>query len=369
MPPNPDLTTKYEEERMRAHEQSQIVHLQGQIDELRRLVKDQTNKYNWAMEQTRKTEAAVAQIQGLFERHTEEVNQVVEISRRDIIALRKEISGAMIKIEEYVKPIREMQAQIHQLGEARKQDREQIFARLGQTDGFEQKLLDLQAQIRESEERHRQLATQIDRLRDADAVAVQEARKVGDELQIEKQSLRRQIVETQQMITDASSGFEDLDARITRLDEIRQRIDLFAEALPGQIAEQGAKVVEMASELKRVERIATERFMMNQERLEDVRRQADERLIGLQETDERHLRQLTSWLERVDSWVRELEQRVNRSAHRLESAQQIHIARIIELERREMRALNALAAAFHEQAEATRTQQIEARGPDADGAR
>ena len=33
--------SKYDEERIRAAEQSQVVYLQGQIDELRRLLKDQ----------------------------------------------------------------------------------------------------------------------------------------------------------------------------------------------------------------------------------------------------------------------------------------------------------------------------------------
>ena len=123
---NPDLTAKYEEERLRAHEQSQIVYLQGQIDELRRLLKDQTNKYNWAMEQVRKTEAAVAQVQSLFERHANEVAQAGEAVRRDVVGLRKEVAGALVKIDESVRPIRDMQAQIQQVAEARKQDRDYV---------------------------------------------------------------------------------------------------------------------------------------------------------------------------------------------------------------------------------------------------
>jgi hypothetical protein len=85
---NPDQTARYEEERLRAQEQSQLVYLQGQIDELRRLLKDQTNKYQWAMEQVRKNEGAIAQIQSLFDRHTGDVAQANEIVRRDVIALR-----------------------------------------------------------------------------------------------------------------------------------------------------------------------------------------------------------------------------------------------------------------------------------------
>ena len=103
----PNVTSKYEEERLRAAEQSQIVYLQGQIDELRRLIKDQTNKYNWAMEQVRKTEAAVTQVQSLVERHAGEVLQSGEAVRRDVVALRKEVAGALVKIDATDLPVPE----------------------------------------------------------------------------------------------------------------------------------------------------------------------------------------------------------------------------------------------------------------------
>jgi len=359
---NPDLTAKYEEERLRAQEQSQIVYLQGQIDELRRLLKEQTNKYNWAMEQVRRNEATVAQVQSLFERHTEEVLQQNEVVRRDVVALRKEVAGVLVRVEEGVKPIREMQAQIQQVAEARKADRDFVAGWFGRTEQLEQQILALQAQIKEVDERQRQFNLQFDRLREADAVAVQEARRVGDELQIEKQSLRRQAVEAQQLVADVRGQIDGLASRITRLDDIRGQIDLFAETLPRQLTEVAAKLPDITAEIKRVERVSTERFLMNQERLEDLRQQADEKISTLQETDDQHLRQLTSWLERIDGWLRELEQRLTRSTARLETVQQGHIGRIVELERRELTTLAGLLAAFKEQTERVRAAHLELNG-------
>lgn len=361
MKPNPELTAKYEEERLRAHDQSQIVYLQGQLDELRRLIKDQTNKYNWAVEQVRKTEAAVGQIQGLFDKHTEEVRQLVEISRRDIVSLRKEISGALVKVEDGLRPLREMQAQIHQLAEARKQDREVVAPIFGRIDEVEQKYIAVIAQVRETDERHRQLTTQLERLREADGVVAQEARRVGEELQIEKQSLRRQAIEAQQLVTDFRSLIDDHEARIVRLDQIRQHIDALAEVLPGQITAISDRLPDIITDIKRVERVASERFLMNQDRLEELRHQADERLSSLQDTDEQHLRQLTTWLERIDGWVRELEQRITRNAARLEVAQQTHAAHITELEQRELRVLESLTEAFRVQSAQTKQEQVETR--------
>jgi chromosome segregation ATPase len=364
---NPDLTAKYEEQRLRAHEQSQIVYLQGQIDELRRLLKDQTNKYNWAMEQVRKTDAAVAQVQGIVEQHGEQVTQANEAVRRDVLALRKEVAGALVKIDEGVRPIRDLQSQIQQVAEARKQDRDYVASWLGRIEQLEQQLTAIQSQVKETDDRQRQILLQLDRLREADTVAVQEARRISDELQIEKQSLRRQAVEAQQLVMDVRAVLDDHAARIARLDEIRQQIDLFTDTLPRQITDLAGKLPDMTAEIKRVERISTERFLMNQERLEEVRQQADEKIGGLQEADEQYLRQLTAWLERVDGYLRELEQRLTRSTTRLENTQQSHIGRIAELERRELGTLDALLAAFREVTERTKAAQIELRGSEGKG--
>lgn len=344
-----NVTVKYEEERLRSQEQSQIIYLQGQIDELRRLIKDQTNKYNWAMEQVRKTEGAVAQIQGLFERHTNQMTQSSEGMRREIATLRKEISGGLLRIDEGIRPIREMQAQIHQLADARKQDREQVLPWFARVEEVEQRYQSAQAYVKEFEDRHRQLLTQIERLREVDVVTAQDIRKLGEELQVEKQSLRRQAVEAQQLVADVHQQIDDHSARIERIDEIRARIELFSTQLPEQIQSVAAQLPDISTEIKRVERVSTERFLMNQERLEDLRHQSDEKVGELHDVDEQHLRQLTAWLDRIDGWCREIEQRVGRSFSRLDEVQQRHTARLAELRSRELRTFTGLTAAFNEQ--------------------
>lgn len=360
-----NITSKYDEERSRIHEQSQLVYLQGQIDELRRLIKDQTSKYNWVTEQTRKTESSVVQIQGMLERHREEVAQTVERSRRDIIDLRKEIANALVKIDEGVKPLREMQAQIQQLAEARKQDREQISPWFARIEELEHKIPVLQNQIKEVEERVRQFTMQLERLREADSAAIQEARRVGEEIQVEKQEFRRQMVETQQLVTSSEEATRELDARIQRVEELHDNLQLFAEVLPSQIAELGERIGESGTEIKRVELAATDWFMMNQERLEELRQQSNERISELQDVDEQHLTQLTSWLERVDSWVRELEQRLSHGVNQLEQAQQSYQGRLVELERRELQTLHSIIESFKSQLATLEADRVRTRADNA----
>ncbi|MEF3274533.1 MAG: hypothetical protein K6356_09060 [Chloroflexus sp.] len=359
---NQDLTARYEEERLRAQEQSQLVYLQGQIDELRRLLKDQTNKYQWAMEQVRKNEGAIAQIQSLFERHTNEVSQANEIVRRDVVTLRREVAAALVKVEEGVRPLRDLQAQIQQVADARKQDRDFLAGWLARIEQIERQIAALSSQIKEIDERQRQFALQLERLREADAAVMQEVRRLGDDLQVEKHQMRRMAVEAQQFAADLKPAIDELSSRISRLDEIRQQIDLFAELLPPQIKALEGKIPEITAELKRIERISTERFLMNQERLEELRQMADERMSALQETDEQYLRQLTAWLERVDGWLRELEQRLSRTTDRIELEQKAQLLRILELERREADTLTAQLNALRQRLEQVRAAQIELGG-------
>lgn len=359
----PNVTSKYEEERLRTQEQSQIVYLQGQLDDLRRQIKEQTNKYNWAMEQMRKVEGTVSQIEGLYDRYRQEVSQALDSYRRDIAMLRKEVAGALIKIEEGTRPLREMQTQIHQLGEARKQDRDMVAGWLVRIEELEQRTQAWQARIKESEERDRALASQIEGFYGIGDQLRAELRKFNEELQIEKQSLRRQAVEAQQLVADVHPVLDEFRSRISRLDEIRQHIDLLTHDLPERIDTLDAKLVEQASEIKRVERVSTERFLMNQERVEEVRQQQEERVISLQETDEQHLRQLTAWLERIDGWLRDLDQRQARMTTRFENLLQDQQVILTEIDQRDVQLLGTLVSTLNDQLERFKAAQVE-RGID-----
>jgi chromosome segregation ATPase len=349
--PPSNITSKYEEERIRAADQSQFVHLQSQIDELRRLLKDQTNRYQLITEQTRKTESALAQMQGLIDDHREEITLTVERTRRDIAELRRDMAAARMQVDEVTSPIREMIAQIQQLADARKQDREYVSTFLVRIDALEQTHQGLHNQIKAMEDNYRQLALQLDRLRDADTIALQDIRRLSEEAQVERQQVRRQIMDTAQLFEGKDEEVKALTHRLDRLDDLQQRFDLTVATFTEQITSLNSEVAVYDREIKRVEQIANDWFMLNQERLEELRQQSNEKLDELRDIDQNHLQQLTAWLERLDSLLRELEQRQGRSVHRIEQDLQQHILRIRALEQRKLTYVKALAEVFSRQAE------------------
>lgn len=361
MPQKNEIAAKYEEEKLRVQEQSQLIYLQNQIDELRRIIKEQNNKYSWAMEQVRRVEAQNSQLQGVIDRQAQEQQVVMEAYKRELSTLRRDIANALVKAEESVKPVREIQAAIHQLNESRRADREQIAPLFGRIDELEQGERETVAHVRETEDRYRQLLPQIEQLRLADHDVLEETRRLGDEIKAEKQALRRQAVEAQQMVSDARNSLHEPVARLSHLEDLHKNLDVLVRTLPAMIENVGEQLPGMKDDIRRIEIISTERFMLTQERLEELRHQNEERLVDLRDTDEQHLRHLTSWLERIDAWCREQEGRVGRVGNRMDLMFQRHENRLADLETQEVKLLEHITGAWTALLEGRRALDMERR--------
>jgi len=361
MPQKNEIAAKYEEDKLRVQEQSQLIYLQNQIDELRRIIKEQNNKYSWAMEQVRRVEAQNAQLQGVIDRQAQEQQVVMESYKRELSTLRRDIANALVKAEESVKPIREIQASIHQLNESRRADREHAAPLFGRLDELEHAEREMMAHIREADDRYRQLLPQLEQLRLADDDVLEDIRRLGDEIKAEKQALRRQAVEAQQMVSDARNSMQEPVARLAHLEELHKNLEVMVRSLPPAIESVGEQLPGMKEDLRRIEIISTERFMLTQERLEELRHQNEERLVDLRDTDEQHLRHLTSWLERIDAWCREQEGRVSRVGNRIDVLFQRHENRLSDLETQEVKLLEQITGAWTTLLEGRRALDIERR--------
>jgi chromosome segregation ATPase len=313
------------------------------------------------MEQVRRVEAQNAQLQGVIDRQAQEQQVVMESYKRELSTLRRDIANALVKSEEAVKPVREIQASIHQLNESRRTDREHVAPLFGRIDELEHAEREMVAHIREGDDRYRQLLPQIEQLRLADHDVLEDIRRLGDEIKAEKQALRRQAVEAQQMVSDARNSMHEPVARLTHLEELHKHLDTMVRALPGAIESVAGQLPGIKDDLRRIEIISTERFMLTQERLEELRHQNEERLVDLRDTDEQHLRHLTSWLERIDAWCREQEGRVGRVGNRLDLLFQRHENRLADLETQEAKLLEHITGAWTGLLESRRALDVERR--------
>ncbi len=341
-----NISAKYEEERNRSSNQSQISHLQGQIDELRRLLRDQGQKYQLAIEQVRKNDQANADMETQFSRQSQELSQTIDGFRRDIGSLRKEFASTLVKVEDGIQPIRDMQAQIQELGIARKDDRVSVATLINRLAETEQKIGALYALVREADERYRSVVARLETFQSAEDTRRAELRKILEEVQIEKQQLRRQAVENQQLVADSKYILSEQQSRLVRLDDFRSQIDKVTTEIPEQVKNLDSKITTIGQETKQVERIAAEHYLANQQRIEEIRLQQEEKLTSLQDAEDRQFRQITTWIERIDTYVRDLEQRLTRTHTRLENLQHDHDNHFNDIETREMELLSASVKAM-----------------------
>lgn len=337
-----NVSARYEEERTRANTQSQLTHLQNQIDELRRQMRDQTQKYQLTMEQVRKIEHEGNEVESQLARQNTELQQTLEGFRRDMSTLRKEFASTLIKVEESIQPIRDMQSQIQELANARKEDRVSVASLINRLGETEQKIGAVLALVRESDERHRTIVSRLDTFQSAEDTRRAELRKILEEVQIEKQQLRRQAVENQQLVADSKYILSEQQSRLLRLDDFRTQIDKVVNEIPEQLVVLSNRIAELMQESKQVERLASERFLANQQRIEEIRLQQDEKITGLQDIEDRHIRQITTWIERIDTYVRELEQRITRTHNRLENFQHDHSTQFSDMHARDSELLTIL---------------------------
>lgn len=360
-----NISAKYEEERNRTSNQSQMSHLQSQIDELRRLLRDQSQKYQLAIEQVRKNDQANADMETQLSRQSQELSQTIESFRRDIGSLRKEFASTLVKVEDGIQPIRDMQAQIQELGTARKDDRVSVATLINRLAELEQKNAAVYALVREADERYRSVLARLDTFQSAEDTRRAELRKILEEIQIEKQQLRRQAAENQQLAADSKYILSEQQSRLIRLDDFRSQIDKATTEIPEQVKTLDSRITLIGQEAKQIERLAAERYLANQQRIEEIRMQQEEKITSLLDTEERQFRQITSWIERIDTTVRDLEQRLTRTYNRLENLQHDHASHFTDIETREMELLSASIKSMQTMIERIKAERLTQ--PPADG--
>src|SRR5439155_17841042 len=141
---------------------------------------------------------------------------------------------------------------------------------------------ELQAQLREihsalsivGDSQH-QLRDLIQELDSAIGEVRNEALHVAELQRMEEQRLRRQGVELQELFEALKQQFAEVAARSQRVDDVRRQLIERIEAVEEQISmvHKGEETTD--NDLDRVEKLATEQYLVQQERLETIRVQIE----------------------------------------------------------------------------------------------
>lgn len=318
----PDMLKVSKEEDQRKRDEAKLYGMQQQIDELRRQMKENLARQQWFEELYRQSEGKVTQVLMAQDRMSQDVSQ--HLSAREIGEgrMKAQMTELAAKIDLPEKLIRELRAQIQEVNNAIRADRD--------GDQGDRRLIeDLQRQIREINsavaligDGQRQMRDIIHELDSAIGEVRQEALHVAEMQRMEEQRLRRQGVELQQMFEALRQQFTDVSAKSQRVDDVRRQLVERIEAVEEILSTLRKEDESTDQDLERIEKTETDHYLLHQQRLETIRMQLDEQLAEMRQMNDQRMDRYTSRFQVVDERLRAMEQALSEIPSRFEALEQ-----------------------------------------------
>lgn len=285
-----DMLKSSRDEDQRKRDEAQFYSIQQQLDDLRRQLKENLARQQWFEELYKQGESRIAQVQQAQDRLTQDIAQALHARQINEGRTKALVSDLAQKIEAPDKQLREIKSQIHELSESRKSDRDADVVSQRQIDDLQRQIRDLNSLISKTGEGSRQLRDLMEDLRGALAEVLQETAHVAELQRLEEQRLRRQGVELQGLFENLRQQFTEVSAKSQRVDDVRHQLTERIEAVEGQLATLVKDEADLHSDFERIERLSTEQYLAQQERIETVRTQieaqfSEQRGIGDQRMD------------------------------------------------------------------------------------
>ena len=230
-----DMLKTSRDEDNRRRDEAQFYSLQQQLDELRRQLKENLARQQWFEELYKQNEGKLAQVQVAQDRLTHDVSQSMHARQIDEARLKTQVADLVQQVEAPGKQIRELRAQIHDLAESRKSDRDVDNTAQRQIDELQGQIRELNAHLSQVGDSQRQLRDLIQELDSALAEVRQEAIHVAELQTLEEQRLRRQGMELQGMFESLRQQFGDVSAKSQRVDDVRRQLTERIEAVEDRI--------------------------------------------------------------------------------------------------------------------------------------
>ncbi|HUP27685.1 MAG TPA: hypothetical protein VM409_04560, partial [Chloroflexia bacterium] len=213
-------------------------------------------------------------------------------------------------------------SQIHDLAESRKTDRDVDAASQQQIDDLQRQIREVNSHLSRVSEANRQLRDLMEDVSASIAEAHQEAARVAEMQRVEEQRLRRQGVELQGLFENLRQQFTEIAAKSQRVDDVRHQLNERIEAVENQLVPLYKDEATIHNDLERIERLSTEQYVGQQERLETLRTQIEAQLSEQRQVGDQRIDRFTSRLSAVDERLRAIEQQLGELPSRFAALEQ-----------------------------------------------
>lgn len=314
-----DMLKTSRDEDNRRRDEAQFYSLQQQLDELRRQLKENLARQQWFEELYKQNEGKVAVIQTAHDRLTQDVSQSMHARQIDEARLKSQVAELAQRADAPEKQIRELRAQIQELAESRKTDRNIDNSAQRQIDELQGQIRELNSHINLVGDSQRQLRDLIQELDSALGEVRQEALHVAELQSLEEQRLRRQGMELQGMFEALRQQFGDVSAKSQRVDDVRRQVIERIEAVEDRLSMITTSEESIGMEIERIEKQANEQDIAQQERLETTRVQLDAQLGEMRTVNDQRMDRIMLRFSGIDERLRAIEQSLSEIPSRFDA--------------------------------------------------
>jgi chromosome segregation ATPase len=233
--------------------------------------------------------------------------------------MKAQIAELAQRVESPDKQIRELRSLIQEMNNSFKTDRDI-------TDNDRKQIESLQSQIREIHsamslftDGQRQLRDLMQELDTAIGEVRAEALHVAELQRMEEHRLRRQGVELQELFETLRQQFGEVSAKSQRVDEVRRQLVERIEAVEELLSLVRNEEKSTNDDLERLEKLGTEQYLVQQERLEAIRMQIDSQLSEMRQVADQRMERYMGRFTGVDDRIRSIEQMLSEIPSRFEA--------------------------------------------------
>ncbi len=314
-----DMLKSSRDEDVRKRDEAQLYSIQQQVDELRRQLKENLARQQWFEELYRQGEGKISQIQMSQDRLSQDVAQTLHARQIDEGRMKAQIADLGQRVESPDKQIREIRAQIQELNNAIKTDRETDNTDRHQAEDLQRQIRELNSSISRISDGQRQLRDLIQELDSAIGEVRGEALHVAELQRVEEQRLRRQGVELQELFETLRQQFTEVAAKSQRVDDVRRQLVERIEAVEEQLALLRKTEEGIDTQLDRLEKMGTDQYVAQQERLETTRVQLEAQLIEMRQVADQRIERYMARFAATDDRLRAIEQLISELPGRFEA--------------------------------------------------
>jgi chromosome segregation ATPase len=300
----PDIITNVRDDERRKRDEAQMFSVQQQLDELRRQLREGQARQQWLEDALKQSESRAAQLQLSVDKQSQEIIQSLQVRQIEDQRLRKQIAEIESRVDEPLKPMKEVRAQIADLIERFRNSQGQAAVSLQQMETTQQQLREMAAQVGMLNEQQRQ---QTDAQRELGSAIIdnrQEVVRVTEAQRIEEQRLRRQDIELQQGIEAVRNEFGSLVSRVSQVEETRKRFVEEVDALASSLTTVHAEYNKLEDLIERINRDNGERYLAQQERIETVRVQLEADASDIRQVGDQRAERLFARLQQLEDRIR-----------------------------------------------------------------